>query len=320
VPEQQQADAAWGHQDAFYEAHAAGGGDASVAAAAATTPQQKPQQLQPQQAEEHEEGEEAADHEGGSPAQLTGGPAEQDIEAEASSPPPAQQSAARLAAQAAEGDEAQPDADTGADASGAALWEHSDEGWQDLLQRACRGELAAVLACARELVHGGDFCLQDFGLARQLLHTVSVSSVNVWASGKQNFARGCNCSELGSSGSRVALAHVQPSFWVHATAAMHFSHVMAAAKAMTGAPPASHPCFVSCRRSSSPAAHPACGWASCVSGGWACLHLTLWRQPAGTAGARHWATWSVHRRWRSTTTMVWVSWLGPAVRVNSSNE
>lgn len=29
-----------------------------------------------------------------------------------------------------------------------------------------------MLACAQELIHGGEFCLQDCGLARQLLRTV----------------------------------------------------------------------------------------------------------------------------------------------------
>jgi hypothetical protein len=40
------------------------------------------------------------------------------------------------------------------------------------MQRAWRGEEAAVLACAQELIHGGEFCLQDCDLARQLLRTV----------------------------------------------------------------------------------------------------------------------------------------------------
>lgn len=55
----------------------------------------------------------------------------------------------------------------------AAEWEHSEGGWQELLQRAWHGDAAAVLACAQELIHGGDYCLQDFGLAIQLLQTVS---------------------------------------------------------------------------------------------------------------------------------------------------
>jgi hypothetical protein len=55
----------------------------------------------------------------------------------------------------------------------AAEWQHSEEGWQELLQRAWHGDADAVLACAQELIHGGDYCLQDFSLAVQLLHTVS---------------------------------------------------------------------------------------------------------------------------------------------------
>lgn len=54
-----------------------------------------------------------------------------------------------------------------------AEWERSQEGWQGLMQRAWRGNVGAVLACAQELIHGGDFCLQDCHLARQLLQTVS---------------------------------------------------------------------------------------------------------------------------------------------------
>lgn len=54
-----------------------------------------------------------------------------------------------------------------------AEWEHSQGGWQDLMQRAWRGDVGAVLACAQELIHGGGFCLQDCRLARQLLQTVS---------------------------------------------------------------------------------------------------------------------------------------------------
>jgi hypothetical protein len=55
-----------------------------------------------------------------------------------------------------------------------AAWEHSQEGWQELMQRAWRGDVQAVLACAQELIHGGDFCLQDLGLAKKLLQTVSM--------------------------------------------------------------------------------------------------------------------------------------------------
>lgn len=55
------------------------------------------------------------------------------------------------------------------------LWADDDDDadWDALLQRAWRGDEAAVLACAQELIQGGDFCLQDFSLARQLLLTVS---------------------------------------------------------------------------------------------------------------------------------------------------
>lgn len=59
-------------------------------------------------------------------------------------------------------------------AAAAAPWEHSQDGWQGLMQRAWRGEVQAVLACAQELIHGGDYCLQDCALARKLLRTVSV--------------------------------------------------------------------------------------------------------------------------------------------------
>lgn len=54
-----------------------------------------------------------------------------------------------------------------------AEWERSQEGWQGLMQQAWCGDVGAVLACAQELIHGGDFCLQDCRLARQLLQTVS---------------------------------------------------------------------------------------------------------------------------------------------------
>jgi hypothetical protein len=54
-----------------------------------------------------------------------------------------------------------------------AEWERSQEGWQGVMQRAWRGDVGAVLDCAQELIHGGDFCLQDCRLARQLLQTVS---------------------------------------------------------------------------------------------------------------------------------------------------
>lgn len=56
---------------------------------------------------------------------------------------------------------------------GPADWQHSQEGWQELLQRAWRGDVQAVLACAQQLIHGGDFCLQDCHCAEQLLRTVS---------------------------------------------------------------------------------------------------------------------------------------------------
>jgi hypothetical protein len=62
----------------------------------------------------------------------------------------------------------------------AAAWEHSQDGWQQLVRRAWRGDVQAVLACAQELIHGGDFCLQDFDLARQLLQTVSVALPPGW--------------------------------------------------------------------------------------------------------------------------------------------
>lgn len=55
---------------------------------------------------------------------------------------------------------------------GLSAWDHSQEGWQGLLQRARHGDVEAVLACAQELIHGGYFCLQDFSLAKQLLRTV----------------------------------------------------------------------------------------------------------------------------------------------------
>ena len=55
-----------------------------------------------------------------------------------------------------------------------AAWQHTTEGWQALMLRAWRGEVGAVLACAQELIHGGDFCMQDINLARKLLHTVSL--------------------------------------------------------------------------------------------------------------------------------------------------
>jgi hypothetical protein len=59
-------------------------------------------------------------------------------------------------------------------------WEHSQEGWQQLMQRAWRGNVQAVLACAQELIHGGDFVLQDFGLARKLLQTVRMGLSPGW--------------------------------------------------------------------------------------------------------------------------------------------
>jgi len=68
---------------------------------------------------------------------------------------------------------AAPAADECDDAQeGLSEWDHSQEGWQGLLQRARHGDVEAVLACAQELIHGGDFCLQDISLARQLLRTV----------------------------------------------------------------------------------------------------------------------------------------------------
>lgn len=86
--------------------------------------------------------------------------------------PAGSQSADLTATPAAAGDTGQAPAGQDDECEGAALWDRSHEGWQDLMQRAWRGEEAAVLACAQELIHGGEFCLQDCGLARQLLRTV----------------------------------------------------------------------------------------------------------------------------------------------------
>jgi hypothetical protein len=48
-------------------------------------------------------------------------------------------------------------------------------GWQRLLQEAQQGDPAAILACSQELISGGQFCLPDHQMARDMLLRVSDS-------------------------------------------------------------------------------------------------------------------------------------------------